>query len=48
MRMRHRKAHRVSRHPRAAVHAGDVALVDDNPGRKTYRVNAYWDDLLPE
>ena len=32
----------------AAVHAGDVALVDDKPGRKTYRVNAYWDDLLPE
>jgi len=32
----------------ALVHAGDVALVDEQPGRLTYRVNAYWPDLLPE
>jgi len=32
----------------AAIHAGDVTLVDTRPGMTTYRVTAYWPDLAEE
>lgn len=32
----------------AEIHNGNVTLVDEKPGTLTYRVNAYWPDLLPE
>lgn len=32
----------------AALHEGDVTKVDEQPGRTTYRVTAYWPELTEE